>query len=108
MFAELLLDFGADLKVAPPQIPSQVQKNVTNGQTVGISGTLRISNGGPSTQLDGDLYVNLNGPGTSAVTVQGASSKAFPDCETELNVGLHCKLSELRGGRTAELPSSAR
>ena len=106
VYAELYLEFGADLKVAPPQLPVEIIRNVVKDQAVGLSATLRLTNAGPSAAMAGTLSVNYSGPGTSTVTLPAGSGGVgpFQDCTMGLNEPLVCKIQEFRPGTTVELP----
>ncbi len=106
VYAELYLEFGADMKVAPPQLPVEIVRNVVKDQAVGLNATLRLTNAGPSAAMAGTLTVNYSGPGISTVQLPGGSSGVgpFQECEGGLNLPLVCQIQEFRPGTTVEVP----
>src|ERR1044072_7726056 len=81
VLGDLSLDFQADVQVAPPQLPSELVRNVTNGQAITIQGTIRITNAGPSTALRGDIQLSVSGDGSSTLVPLPLPGAPLHACE---------------------------
>ncbi len=105
VLGDLDLDFQGDVKVAPPQIATEIVRNVVNGQAVAIQGTARITNEGPSTALLGDFQLSISGDGSSTLVPLAVSGAPFQGCQYLSHAPnfLQCEYRELRAGQSASV-----
>lgn len=103
VLGDLSLDFQADVQITPPQLPSEIVRDVRNGQSVGIQGSVRIANAGPSTALRGDIQLSISGDGASTLVPLPLPGAPFHACEyVPFAPGvLRCEYRELRAGESA-------
>ena len=106
VLGDLSLDFHADVKVTPPQLPAEVVHNVTNGQAIPIQGVVRITNAGPSTALRGDVQLSVSGDGSSTLVQLPLPGAPLHACEyVPFAPGvLKCEYRELRAGESVSIP----
>lgn len=103
VLGDLSLDFQADVKVTPPQLPREVVHDVTNGQAVPVEGVIQITNAGPSTALRGDVQLSVSGDGSSTLVPLPLPGAPFHECAyVSFAPGvLRCEYRELRAGESA-------
>ncbi len=110
VLGDLTLDFAGDIRVTPPVLSKEIVRNVVNGQVVGIEGTARFTNAGPSAALGGDMQLSATGPGTSAVAPLGSyPGPPFHTCGVVefAPSTFKCRFGEFRAGTSSSFRFTA-
>ncbi len=103
--ADIALGFGSDLQAVPPAKPQQVRKDVKNGDSVTLQGTIAVKNNGPSSSLGGTVLVNANGDGQTIILQNLVVPNAPLDkssCTFDQQQ-IVCKYGELPAGAAATM-----
>ena len=99
VLADILLQFGGDLRVVAPRAPLTVKKDVKNREDIVSEGIAQFINDGPSAALEGSVTISVGGPGQSLfIEPFVAASAPFSNCKVEGPV-LNCEFHEFLAGQ---------